>query len=45
LMTTISLPRARAWRWAAANDLLGLIVDWKRPAYEAVLKEFSDLIS
>ncbi|MBS0523291.1 MAG: RNA pyrophosphohydrolase [Proteobacteria bacterium] len=34
-----------AWRWAEANELLGLIVDWKRPAYEAVLREFSDLVS
>jgi putative (di)nucleoside polyphosphate hydrolase len=34
-----------AWRWAAANELPGLIVAWKRPAYEAVLEEFADLIS
>jgi len=33
-----------AWRWAAANELLDLIVAWKRPAYEAALKEFSDLL-
>jgi len=33
-----------AWRWAQANDLLGLVVTWKRPAYEVVLKEFGDLL-
>jgi len=33
-----------AWRWAAANELLDLIIAWKRPAYEAALKEFSDLL-
>lgn len=33
-----------AWRWAAADELMGLIVDWKRPAYEAVLEEFADLL-
>jgi putative (di)nucleoside polyphosphate hydrolase len=34
-----------AWRWAAAGELLELIVPWKRPAYEAVLTEFADLVS
>lgn len=33
-----------AWRWAAAGELLELIVPWKRPAYEAVLTEFADLV-
>jgi len=33
-----------AWRWAPANELLGTIVPWKRPVYEVVLKEFSDLL-
>lgn len=33
-----------AWRWASADDLLESIVAWKRPTYEAVLKEFEDLL-
>jgi putative (di)nucleoside polyphosphate hydrolase len=33
-----------AWRWSQADDLLGLVVAWKRPAYEVVLKEFGDLL-
>jgi putative (di)nucleoside polyphosphate hydrolase len=38
-------PEFSAWRWATASELSGLIVDWKRPAYTAVLAEFADLIS
>ena len=34
-----------AWRWAPASELPALIVPWKRPVYEAVLKEFADLVS
>jgi putative (di)nucleoside polyphosphate hydrolase len=34
-----------AWRWSPPDDLLGAIVAWKRPVYEAVLKEFADLLS
>jgi putative (di)nucleoside polyphosphate hydrolase len=34
-----------AWRWVAARELLGQIVAWKRPAYQAVLEEFADLIA
>jgi putative (di)nucleoside polyphosphate hydrolase len=34
-----------AWRWASAHELPELIVAWKRPVYEAVLKEFADLVS
>ena len=34
-----------AWRWAPAHELPQLIVAWKRPVYEAVLKEFADLVS
>lgn len=30
-----------AWRWMAAPELLDLIVPFKRPIYEAVLKEFA----
>lgn len=33
-----------AWRWVSAHELPGLIVAWKRPVYEAVLKEFADLV-
>jgi putative (di)nucleoside polyphosphate hydrolase len=33
-----------AWRWVPARELPGLIVPWKRPVYEAVLKEFADLV-
>ncbi|MBS0223258.1 MAG: RNA pyrophosphohydrolase [Proteobacteria bacterium] len=34
-----------AWTWARPADVLGWIVPFKRPIYEAVLEEFSDLIS
>lgn len=34
-----------AWTWATPADVLGWIVPFKRPVYEAVLEEFSDLIS
>ncbi len=34
-----------AWRWVPARKLPELIVPWKRPAYEAVLKEFTDLVA
>jgi putative (di)nucleoside polyphosphate hydrolase len=33
-----------AWRWVPAHELPELIVPWKRPVYEAVLKEFADLL-
>ena len=33
------------WRWAPGAELPALIVAWKRPVYEAVLKEFADLVS
>jgi putative (di)nucleoside polyphosphate hydrolase len=33
-----------AWRWAPARELSELIVPWKRPVYDAVLKEFADLV-
>jgi len=33
-----------AWRWVAAHELPSLIVPWKRPVYEVVLKEFADLL-
>jgi putative (di)nucleoside polyphosphate hydrolase len=34
-----------AWKWVRASELLDLIVPFKRPVYEAVLKEFGDLVS
>jgi putative (di)nucleoside polyphosphate hydrolase len=33
-----------AWRWATSREVLELIVPFKRPVYEAVLKEFADLV-
>jgi len=33
-----------AWKWVPAPDLAGLIVDFKRPVYEAVVREFADLL-
>ena len=32
-----------AWRWAPANEVLGLIVPFKRAVYEQVLSEFAPL--
>ena len=34
-----------AWKWVRAGELLDLILPFKRPVYEAVLKEFGDLVS
>jgi putative (di)nucleoside polyphosphate hydrolase len=34
-----------AWQWADPGALLDWIVPFKRPVYDAVLKEFADLIS
>ena len=33
-----------AWQWLAASDMLERIVPFKRPVYEAVLREFADLV-
>jgi putative (di)nucleoside polyphosphate hydrolase len=33
-------PEFAAWRWAERPTLCGLIVDFKRPVYEALLEEF-----
>jgi putative (di)nucleoside polyphosphate hydrolase len=33
-----------AWKWVPARELVELIVDFKRPVYEAVVKEFADLL-
>ncbi len=34
-----------AWKWLPAREMLELIVPFKRPVYESVLKEFADLVS
>jgi putative (di)nucleoside polyphosphate hydrolase len=34
-----------AWKWVPARDLPDLIVPFKRPVYQAVLKGFADLVS
>jgi putative (di)nucleoside polyphosphate hydrolase len=34
-----------AWRWATAREVLELVVPFKRPVYESVLKSFADLVS
>ncbi len=36
-------PEFDEWRWAMASEVLDLIVDFKRRAYEAVLDEFAGL--
>lgn len=33
-----------AWKWVPPRDLVELIVPFKRPVYEAVMKEFADLL-
>lgn len=38
-------PEFDAWRWVSPDDVLGLIVPFKRAVYEAVLSEFADLIN
>jgi putative (di)nucleoside polyphosphate hydrolase len=37
-------PEFERWRWATAEEVLRLIVPFKRPVYEAVLREFADLL-
>lgn len=37
-------PEFDAWKWVDADDLPSLIVPFKRPVYEAVLKEFKTVI-
>jgi putative (di)nucleoside polyphosphate hydrolase len=34
-----------AWKWVPAGDLVQQIVPFKRPTYQAILKEFADLVS
>jgi putative (di)nucleoside polyphosphate hydrolase len=39
-----SHPEFDDWKWVRADELATLIVPFKRPLYEAVLKEFSALV-
>ena len=38
-------PEFDAWRWAASNELIGLIVPFKRAVYEQVMREFGPLFA
>lgn len=38
-------PEFGAWRWVAADQLLGLAVPFKRATYEAVMREFAPLLA
>jgi putative (di)nucleoside polyphosphate hydrolase len=37
-------PEFVRWRWATPEEVLRLVVPFKRPVYEAVLREFSSLL-
>lgn len=37
-------PEFSRWRWASAEELIALIVPWKRPTYERVLKYFHEYL-
>jgi putative (di)nucleoside polyphosphate hydrolase len=37
-------PEFARWRWASPDEVLALIVPFKRPVYEAVLAEFANLL-
>ena len=36
-------PEFEAWRWAPVEEVLDLIVPFKRPVYTAVIAEFREL--
>ncbi len=38
-------PEFVRWRWAPPREVLSLVVDFKRPVYEAVFAEFGDLLT
>ncbi|MEQ8443852.1 MAG: RNA pyrophosphohydrolase [Alphaproteobacteria bacterium] len=40
---TVHKPEFGEWRWVALNDLPDLIVPFKRPIYERVIKEFAGI--
>ncbi len=35
-------PEFRAWKWVEPGEVPGLIVEFKRPVYERLLKEFAE---
>ena len=37
-------PEFLRWRWAPPDEVMGLVVDFKRPIYQAVLEEFDHLL-
>jgi putative (di)nucleoside polyphosphate hydrolase len=37
-------PEFVRWRWARADEVVQLAVDFKRPIYRAVIEEFDDLL-
>jgi putative (di)nucleoside polyphosphate hydrolase len=37
------LPEFVAWRWAALEETPGLVVDFKRPVYDRVVKDFASM--
>ena len=37
------LPEFVAWRWAKLEDILNLIVDFKRPVYDRVVRDFTPI--
>jgi putative (di)nucleoside polyphosphate hydrolase len=41
---TVHDPEFVRWRWATSQEVLRLVVSFKRPVYEAVLREFSSLL-
>ncbi|WP_319637422.1 RNA pyrophosphohydrolase [Pacificispira spongiicola] len=42
---TLHQPEFSEWRWVSLTDLPDMIVPFKRPIYERVIEEFSDLVS
>ena len=41
----VAKPEFDAWRWASLDEVVGLIVPFKRPMYERVAAEFGDLVA
>ncbi|UUX48080.1 RNA pyrophosphohydrolase [Nisaea acidiphila] len=33
-----------AWRWAGSDDVLELIVDFKRPVYQVIMEQFAEYL-
>ncbi len=38
-------PEFTDWKWLTAREMMAMIVPFKRQVYEAVLKEFADLVA